>query len=88
MYKDLVILSNTHQMTPQRSTQPQIVNVHHGGNHEHVQQFDEIVSTHNGNMQPHVTTYLEHVHLHQLQNLQNPQLNPNIDFIPTNSKME
>jgi hypothetical protein len=28
------------------------------------------------------------VHLHQLQNLQNPQLNPNIDFIPTNSKME
>ncbi len=32
-------------MTPQTSTQPQVVNVHNGGNHEHVQQFDEIVST-------------------------------------------
>jgi len=41
----VVVLSSTHQMTPQTSTQPQVVNVHNGGNHEHVQQFDEIVST-------------------------------------------
>ncbi len=42
----------------------------------------------NGNMQPHVITYLKHVHLHQLQNLQNPQLNLNIDLVTTNLKME
>jgi hypothetical protein len=39
-------------------------------------------------MQPHVITYLKHVHLHQLQNLQNPQLNLNIDLVTTNLKME
>jgi hypothetical protein len=30
-------------MTPQTSTQPRIVSVHNGDNHEYVQQFDEVV---------------------------------------------
>jgi hypothetical protein len=47
-------------MTPQTSTQPQVMNVHNGDNHELVQQFDEVVF--DDNLQPHVTTYPKHVH--------------------------
>jgi hypothetical protein len=30
-------------MTPQTSTQPQVMSNHNGDNYEHVEQFDEVV---------------------------------------------
>jgi hypothetical protein len=34
VHKDLAVLSTIHQATPQTSTQPQVMIVHHDDNHE------------------------------------------------------
>jgi len=41
--KNLVVLSTIHQETPQTITQPKVVNVHNGDNHEPIQTFDEVI---------------------------------------------
>jgi hypothetical protein len=45
MYRELAIPSNTHQMTPQISSQQWASNTHNGGNNKHVQNIDGVVST-------------------------------------------
>ncbi len=42
--KDLVVLSTTHQETPRTTTQPRVMNIYNGDNHELVQSFDEVIS--------------------------------------------
>jgi hypothetical protein len=42
MQKDPTVFSTIHQ-TPQTSTQPKVVNVPNGDNHEPIQLFDKIV---------------------------------------------
>jgi hypothetical protein len=41
--RDPITFATTHKKTPQTITQPRVVNVHNGDNHELVQPFDEVV---------------------------------------------
>jgi hypothetical protein len=41
--KNLVVFSTIHQETPRTITQPKVVNVHNGDNHEPFQPFDEVI---------------------------------------------
>jgi hypothetical protein len=65
------MLSTIHQETPQTTTQPMVVSVHHDDNHEPVQPFYEVLVLYNNHvdLQPQVTMYLERMDLHQLQHL-------------------
>jgi hypothetical protein len=42
---DPTTLSTIHQETPRTTTQPRVVNVHNGDNHEPIQPFDEVIYT-------------------------------------------
>jgi hypothetical protein len=48
--RDLTTFSTTHQETPRTTTQPRVVNVHNGDNHELVQSF--YLYDNHGDLQP------------------------------------
>ncbi len=43
MQRNPTSLLTIHQETPRTTTQPRVVNIHNGDNHEPIQPFDEVV---------------------------------------------
>jgi hypothetical protein len=86
------VFSTTHQTTPETSTQPWVVNVHHDDNHELVQPFDEVVFA----RQPWRSTTLGYylpiidapTPIVIFTSFQNQPPNTNMNLVPTNSEME
>jgi hypothetical protein len=92
MPRDPTIPLNSHQMTPQTSTQQRAMNIHNGGNNEHVQQFDEVVL---GQQQWQFVTFGYFIPKTNVPTptiifvgLQNNQPNPNIDLVTIGLEME
>jgi hypothetical protein len=90
--RDPTIPLNSHQMTPQTSTQQRAMNIHNGGKNECVQQFDEVVSA---RQQWQFVT--SHYFIPKTSvptpiiifvGLQNHQPNPNINLVTINLEME
>jgi len=89
--RDPTVLSTTHQ-TPQISTQPRVVSVHNGDNHEPIQLFDEVISIWQPWRSITPSYYLPRkgtpTSIVTFAGFQNQPSNTNINLVPINLKME
>jgi hypothetical protein len=90
--KDPTVFSTIHQTSPQTSTQPWVVNVHHEDNHELVQPFDEVVFARQPWRSTTLGYYLLRINAPTLITIstgfQNQPPNTNINLVPINLEME